>query len=187
MACSLETKLPLIEREAEAQAVDLETKGCAGTFDCRAINQDCCGEESGFIVVNRSTARRLTQKISEDCAKKKAQAEADKKNLCQDKKPSAKYPKVACEGGMCAIKAKPAEDKSGCTYSAQCDVFDPDCCNASASVMAINFRFGAEERENKQKTCRPKFEADPGMCRGMKAPSLKKRTVACVEGKCQIK
>lgn len=191
-ACSLDTKLDDFVSLAHAQELDYKKKDkCTKDADCRAFNQDCCGEESGIVAAHRDAAREMAKKRSAKCAKEHADARAQNLDLCKDKKSLSafNYPKVGCDNGACVIKAAGAEvDKTACAYDAQCEIFDPDCCNSGDNVIAINFQFGQTERHKKAMECRQKLKDDPRMCKATRPFTYnKKRIVACVDTKCALK
>jgi hypothetical protein len=191
LACSVDSKLSDFMPEAHAQEADFKKKDtCTKDSDCRAYNQDCCGDEAGIIVAHRHAARLMAKKTAAECAKKRAEANAEKRDLCQDKKPHprSKYPNVGCDNGTCIIKASGAEpDKSACTNDAQCEIFDPDCCNSGDNVIAMNSQFGASERHKKMTECREKLKSDPRMCKSTRPFVFNKPTAACLENRCTVK
>lgn len=205
-ACSLDTKLDDFVPLAHAQELDYKKKDkCTKDTDCRAFNQDCCGEESGIVAAHRDAAREMAKKRSAKCAKEHADARAQNLYLCKDKKSLSafKYPKVGCDNGACVVKSSGEEvDKTACTFDAQCEIFDPDCCESGDNVVAINFQFGQTDRQKKATECKERREEayeklkkdpklafqqpDPALCRGLKPKIKKKHTAACVEKKCVV-
>lgn len=186
-SCALDVPMSLVSTSVHAQVIDTESKTCKRAIDCTVINQDCCGQESGLLVINSRSATRLVRRVTADCKAKASSAEAG--GLCKGIKPHprSKYPKVACEGGMCVMKAPKDVDKTACTYDAQCELFDPDCCDSKENLTAINFKFGAMERSKKFKECREKLKADKRMCKGEQKLRPQTKSAACVEGRCVVK
>lgn len=187
-SCALDMSSALVSSPVQAQVIETESKTCKRDIDCTVINQECCGLESGLLVINSRSATRLVRKIAADCKAKQA-ASPEPGGPCKGMKPHprSKYPKVACEGGMCVIKASIADDKTACTYDAQCELFDPDCCNNKENLTAINFKYGSTERSKKSKECREKLKADKRMCKGEQRLRPQTKSAACVGGKCIVK
>lgn len=192
-ACSLDTKLGDLIPEAHAQVLGHHKMvKCVIDTDCVAINQDCCGEESGIVVAHRNEARGLAKKKSVICAKEHAKARAEGRSLCQYQTTFSafRYPKVGCdEDGVCVIKVADAEaDKTACSLDAQCEIFDPDCCDNGDNVVAINVRFGKAMLRKKSMECAHKLQAEPRMCHTTRSFTYnRKHALGCVDEKCTLK
>lgn len=173
--------------EAQALALDVQ-RICKTDFDCRLINQDCCGEETGFVAVNDRSALSLSKGLNDSC---RAQFDADK-DLCKDKKKVDRkdFPKIACETGLCTVKPK---DDSGaeaaqaaCEADFECTIFDQSCCDTKDELIAINFRSGVSVREKKLKDCREKRQKDPSLCASGPTWFAPQKEVKCVQKVCTI-